>query len=490
MTQSPPVREVRPPIQRTAARADLIAAGAAGGLVVAAWAVGSWLTAHGADVYAPTPPLYAGYAPHVGPGSLPALVLAVLVALRGPELAARLAWRPLLAVGYLASVAWTTFLALVDGWRTGIAGRLTVPTEYLHEVPGVTDIGVLLRTFTTRILAFGPHSFTTHVAAHPPGALLVFVGLDRIGLGGGGPAGVLCILVGASTPVAVALTLRALGGAPLARAGLPFLVLAPAAVWVGVSADGLFAGVLAWGVALLALGAAGRRDGARWVGWSLAGGLLLGGCLYLSYGLVLGGLFPLVVLALTRRIAPIAVATGAAGAVAGAFTAAGFWWPTGYQLTKILYGQPLQLGTERPYGYWVWAAPAALAIAVGPATVAGLRRLVASVPIASGPTALGAAASASAASGPTVSEPGPTAPAATRDRGLVALVLLGAAALTAVLLADVSGLSRGEVERIWLPWAFWLVAATALLPGRHASRWLLAQAVVALAVNHLLVPPW
>jgi hypothetical protein len=70
------------------------------------------------------------------------------------------------------------------------------------------------------------------------------------------------------------------------------------------------------------------------------------------------------------------------------------------------------------------------------------------------------------------------------------LVLLGAAALTAVLLADVSGLSRGEVERIWLPWAFWLVAATALLPGRHASRWLLAQAVVALAVNHLLVPPW
>lgn len=436
--------------------------------MLVAWAVGSWLTAHGVNVYAPVPPLYAGFAPHAGPGTVPALLVAVLVAVRGPELAGRLRWSPLLLVGYLTSVAWTVALALVDGWQAGIAGRLTTPTEYLHEVPDVTDVGALLHTFTDRILAFQPDSFTTHVAAHPPGALLLFVGLDRIGLGGGGVAGMVCILVGASAPLAVAVALRALRGDKgerWARAALPFGVLAPAAVWVGVSADGLFTGVLAWGVALLA---AGSGDGGGWRARSLAflSGLLLGGCLYLSYGLALAGLFPLAVFALTRRVEPLLVAAAGAGLVVAAFTVAGFWWLDGYQLTKVLYGQPAQLGTERPYGYWVWAAPIALAVAVGPAVVAGLRRLLVSVPVA--------------------------VPNSVRidSDGRVGLVALCGAALTAVLLADLSGLSRGEAERIWLPFAVWLVAAAGLLPARSARWWLFAQAAVALAVNHLLVPPW
>src|SRR2546430_14705 len=83
----------------------------------------------------------------------------------------------------------------------------------------------------------------------PPGALLVFVGLDRVGLGGGIPAALLCVLVGAAAPVAVAVTLRALRDEPAARTALPFLVLFPGAVWLGVSADGLFTGVLATGLA-------------------------------------------------------------------------------------------------------------------------------------------------------------------------------------------------------------------------------------------------
>ena len=52
--------------------------------------------------------------------------------------------------------------------------------------------------------------------------------------------------------------ISALGHRDLARAAIPFLVLFPGAVWVGVSADGLFTGVTATGVALLALGATGR----------------------------------------------------------------------------------------------------------------------------------------------------------------------------------------------------------------------------------------
>jgi hypothetical protein len=63
-----------------------------------------------------------------------------------------------------------------------------------------------------------------------------------------------------------------------------------------------------------------------------------------------------------------------------------------------------------------------------------------------------------------------------------------AAALIAIVLADVSGLSKAEVERIWLPFAVWLVVPCALLP--HERRWLAAQAGLALAVNHLLLTVW
>jgi hypothetical protein len=71
-----------------------------------------------------------------------------------------------------------------------------------------------------------------------------------------------------------------------------------------------------------------------------------------------------------------------------------------------------------------------------------------------------------------------------------ALVLLCAAAALAVLVADLSGMSKAEVERIWLPFAVWLVAAAGLLPARQARWWLAAQAVLALAVNHLLLTTW
>src|SRR5439155_14248166 len=134
------------------------------------------------------------------------------------------------------------------------------------------------RTFSDHIFTEQAAFWTTHVGAHPPGALLVFVMLDRIGLSGGGPAGLLVILVGSSAGPAVAVCARALGAEASARAALPYLVLFPGAVWVGVSADGMFAAVLAWGVALLAVGASGRGHRADMA--SIGGGLLLGYTLY------------------------------------------------------------------------------------------------------------------------------------------------------------------------------------------------------------------
>jgi hypothetical protein len=424
---------------------DLAAVPAAALVVVLAAVVGRALLTAGVDIFLPFPPLLAEWLPHAGPGTPVAVVVAVLVVTHGPGLADRLAWRPLLGAGYAATVAWIGALALVDGWRRGVVERLTSSQEYLHDVPRVTDVAAMLRTFADHILTDRPGFWTTHVGAHPPGALLTFVWLDRLGLGGGGPAGLFVVLVGASAPVAVAVAVRALGAEEVARRALPFGVLLPGAVWVGVSADGMFAGVLAWGVALLAVGAAGRGPRADLA--ALTAGVLLGWCLYLSYGLVLGGLLPLAVLAFTRNVRAAVLAAVGTLAVVGAFTASGFWWFTGFERVQVIYAA--SIAATRPYTYFVWANLAALLFALGPAVVAAARR---------------------AAALPT------------------GVALMAGAGLAAILLADVSGMSKGEVERIWLPFAVWLVIPCALLP--RARYWLAAQAGLALAVNHLLLTVW
>lgn len=423
----------------------LIVAGIA--LVVAAAVEGRRLLAEGVDLFLGFPPLLAVWDPHVGPGTVPAVAVAAAVVLQGPALATRLPWRPLLLAATAAATAWTAALALVDGWDTGVAARLTSDQEYLHDVPRVGDVGAMVATFADRILTDQPGHWSTHVGAHPPGAFLVFVWLDRSGLGGGGPAGVFCIVVGASAVAALAVTLHALGAEEQARAMLPFAVLFPGAVWIGVSADGMFAGVLAWGVALLAVGAA--RDGPRADLAALAGGLLLGATLFLSYGLVLGALPALAVLALTRRARPLMVAAAGVGAVVVAFAAAGFWWWTGFERVQVIYAASIALA--RPYGYFVWANLAAVLFVVGPAVLAGLRRL---------------------GDAPRV------------------VAALAAAGVLAILVADVSGLSKGEVERIWLPFAVWTMIATAQLPRGQVRGWLAGQAGLALAVNHLLLTVW
>jgi hypothetical protein len=425
-------------------RADVAVLGVEAALVAAAVVVGAVLNGRGARLWADAAPLFAVWRPHAGWGTPAALAVAAAVVWRGVDVARRASWGPLLVLGYVAAVAWTLSLALIDGWSGGLAERLTPQAEYLTEVPRVTDIGAMLSGFTDRILDFRAGSWSTHTAGHPPGALLVFVVLERVGLGGGGPAAIACVLAGATVTVSVPLALRSLGAEEAARAALPFLVLFPGAVWIGASADAVFAGVVAAGLALLAA----RR-------WWLAplGGLLLGFALYLSYGFVLVGPLALAVLPLRARHRAAALAGGAAGvaAVVAAFTVAGFWWLDGYRLVVERYYQGW--AADRPYAYWVWANLAALVLCAGPAVGPALRRTV-----------------ASARRGPAW--------------------WLPAAAAVAILAADLSGLSKAEVERIWLPFAVWLMVATAALPQRNRRGWLAAQAATALAVNHLLWTWW
>ncbi|MGW3993894.1 hypothetical protein ACWEF6_10430 [Amycolatopsis sp. NPDC004772] len=452
----PPAREPEAPV--TGRRADLLAVAAAAVLVATATAVGLYYNRphSGVIIFVSAPPLFADWLPHVGPGSVFAVLIAIAVVLHGPTLTARLPWRRALAAGYLASLAWIFSLTMVDGWDRGFAGHLTIPQEYLHEVPGITDIPRMLREFSSRILDFQPHSWTTHVSGHPPGATLVFVWLDRLGLHGGAWAATAVVLAGSLVAVAVPATVALLGRPEAARTVLPFAVLTPGAVWIGVSADGLFAGVTATGLALLALSATGFAHGRRYaVPAGLAAGVLLGFGIFLSYGLVLLGVLAVAVAVLGRQWRSAALAIVAALAVVGVFAWAGFWWLDGYHLVVERYYQGVAL--VRPYSYWVWADLAAVVVALGPAVVAAVRRGVASPRRA------------------LLTDP---------------VLLLGLAALAAILFADVSGLSKAETERIWLPFGVWLLPMTALLPRPGRRWWLAAQAATALAVNHLLLTGW
>lgn len=441
-------------------RRDLYAAGAAVLLVTAAALVGHHIQGTRHTLFVNWPPLLASWDPHLGPGTPAAVLAAAAIVAYGPALAARLPWRSLLAAAWAAATGWIVSLALVDGWQRGIADRLTTPHEYLQVIDRFDDIPAALRDFTQHILLQSPDNWPAHVAGHPPAATITFVLLDRIGLRGGGWAGMWCITVGATACVAVLVAIRALADETLARRAAPFLVLAPAAVWMGTSADAYFAAVAAWAVSLLAL-AVTRRS--LW--WAGASGLLFGLTCCLSYGLTLVALIAAAVLVLGRdgirgRPALLAPLLAGLAVVPVLFTLAGFDWWEAYHLLITRYYQGV--GGIRPYGYWVWANLACTVLITGLATAAGLRRTGAALLRHRGDT------------------PGRAADAR--------LALLVSAALLALLVADLSGMSKAETERIWLPFAAWLLPACAFLTNPRA--WLTAQAMLALLLNHLLHTGW
>jgi hypothetical protein len=406
--------------------------------------------------FAGTAPIFGWWEAHVGWGTVPAIVIAVAVVLAGQSVAARLPWRAVPLATWATSAAWAFSLAMIDGWERGFAGRLTARHEYLRQVPTIDDIPETVRTFASRILDYQPDSWITHVSGHPPGALLTFVWLDRIGLGGGGWAGMLCLLVGSSAAAAIVVAVRALADESTARLAAPFLAVAPTAIWIAVSADGYFAGVAAWGIALLALAARGRARVP--VVAATAAGLLLGWAIFLNYGLGLIALVAVAVLIaapdLRSALRALVPAVVAALVVVGVFAAAGFWWFDGYHLVQERYWQGIAL--DRPFRYWVWGNLAAVVCAVGLGTVAGIGRVL--------------------------------DVAAIKRRSGLHLVVIGA--LLAIACADLSMLSKAEVERIWLPFTVWLVAATALLPPRSHRWWLALNVIGALVLNHLIFTNW
>ncbi len=400
---------------------------------------------------AETAPILGSWLPHRNWSTVCAVAVAVAVVWWGPSLARRVPWKRLLVGAWLTALAWTMSLALIDGPVRGFAGHMA-GNGYLAMIPPRGSVSALLHGFAARIPLTSHAPWDLSIAGDPPGALLTFFGLDRAGLGGPTWAATLCVVVGTSSVVAVLITVRALSGEATARRVAPFVALAPLAVWVGVSADAYFAGVAAWGLTLLALAATRATRFPSAV--SVAAGVVLGCAVYLDYGSILVAVPALAILVISRNPRPlIGTAAGALG-VAGLFTTMGFWWFDGLTLVRQRYWAGI--ASARPFSYWVWANLASLTCAIGLAAATGLRRAFDI--------------------------------RALRSRSGLHVLLVAFVAV--VVAADLSGLSKAETERIWLPFAVWLVAAPALLP-RGSHRFCLAlQALGALLINSLLLTTW
>lgn len=382
---------------------------------------------------------------------VPAAVFALVVAAVFPPVARRLSWGPLSAAAFGLAMAWAVLLRFWDGHRS-LGSSISRPHEYLPALAAVgDDPGRFLQTYADEVAA---RDLPVHVNGHPPLMVLAFWAWDRIGLSGETWAAMLVIGAGSSAVVAVALTLRALGDDSSARAALPFLVLAPFAITIATSADAFFLGVGAWAAAALAWGV--RRGSTLLL---LLGGLLAGALPYLSYGLLpLGAVLLAAVVMAWRRphaaLRPTAVSGFVVGllAVPLLLTLGGFWWPDGVAATHRAW--ELGRGDDRPYGYSLLANFAVLGVLVGPATaVAALRR----------------------------------------PRVVPAMIAL--AALVGVAALAVSGVTRLEVERIWLPYAPWMVAVCAVLATGHrglgsARGWLLVNALCALVFQAFVLDTW
>lgn len=447
-------------VRRAFPVAEWVAVALVVGLVVLAFSaepLGMW----DGDVHQWLPPMSAHRDPELHGWLVLAVAVAVATVAYGPGLAANLPWGRLVGLTWVVGAVWGFGLAIGRGWQEGIVAPLASDDEYLVDVPRAHEMGVgrVLHDYTDYILLASDDNWVTHDSGHPPLPLLFYTGLDRIGLGGSQASGLVTAVLGSTVVVAVLVALRVLGDEGRARTSAPFLALSPLVIWIWISADGMFAAVVGLGIAVLAL-AATSPPTRRAAVLAVAAGLVLGVGLFLSYGLVLMAPLAVGVLVAARRWQPLPLAVVAALAVVGAFALTGFWWYEAQQLLVIRYYEGK--GLDRQYGYWWWGNLAAAAVTLGPAVWAACGTALAR----------------------TVRRPGASV------LGRSGAGWLAAGAAVAIAVADLSQLSKSEVERIWLPFMVWLVPLTAWLRTEHRRCWLALQAAWALGVCVVFRTTW
>ena len=428
------------PVPRRFPVAESVAVVLVGTLIVLAFGAESWGW-FGGDVYQWLPPLSAHRETEWhGWLALP-VALAVATVAYGPRLAETLPWGRLVGLTWVVGVGWGLGLALGRGYQEGIVAPLASEDEYLVDVPRVDGFGDLLRTYTDYILLAVDDQWTTHNSGHPPLPLIVlhrarpgrarrFGGQrpgdrpDRVDRRGGRAGRAACRRRRGAGPGG-----RAVPGAEPARD-------------LGVDLGGRHVrrgrGVRA---SRCSPSSAVAPSGARSAALAVAAGLVLGTGIFLSYGLLLMGPIALGVLVAART-----VATAAAGRARRAGGGRGV-----RRAGLLVVRGPAAAGAALLRGQGL--RPALRLLGVGQPRRRG--RSPSDLPCGRRP------ARRSRGCG------GEGRRAVTAGRSGAGWLATGAA--VAIVAADVSGLSKSEVERIWLPFLFWLVPAHRVAAARPAA---------------------
>jgi hypothetical protein len=411
-------------------------------VLVVLW--GRWLAAD-EDIGVGAPPFHGTYDWLLKADLAVPVGAALALFFLAPPLFRRMPSRLVALSAGLVSVGWALALQRADD--KSLTDPLTTGYDYLAGVSDVRTPGEYLRTFTERL----PH-YPTHVRGHPPGTVLIAWALKELGQPGPTPFLLVILTAWVLGVAAVLMALRAVAEEEAARrAALP-VALAPGVVWVATSVDALFVGVSAVALALVVV-ALTKAPSLRADALALVGGAIFGGAMLLTYGAVLLVFVPLAVAFQRQRVRPLVAAAAGGAAVLGGVAAAGFWWLDGLTAVRSEYDKGL--ASDRPYSYFVIANLAVFAVACGPALSAGISAVH---------------------------------PRVWQSR----LWVLALGALVCVLVADLSGLSKAETERIWLPFVPWALTIVATTDERAVHlRWLVAgQVVCAIVVQLFLRSAW
>jgi len=413
----------------------------AGVVVVATVVTGTVIRQTVGGLGTASPPFVMSWEPDA---NLPWALLAVVLA-AGASWAAPWLVRP---GNPLAPAAWLGALTLLTllpglvlgasrngtlGWREIFLltadGSFEAKNEYLSGLPALSyGPGYFLDRFAELV-----PSLPVNVAGHPPALMLI---IDALQITSAGGLAALCIAAAVLTPALTYTLARALGMAvPRARVAGVLAALSPMLLLLGVtSADAIFMAVGAAAAILLV----SQRPVLR-----AAGCAALAVAALFSWALLAIGAWAAVAVLVRegpRRALVLAAGCGVAVlALDGGLALLAGYDPIGaLRATEAYYRN--SVASRRPYAFWLFGSPVAFAVALGLPITAGVmvaaqRRVPAAVALA---------------------------------------VVIG--------VASVAGFTKGETERIWLPFVpLACVAAAAVLePGRLrlVAPLLAAQAVV------------
>lgn len=407
----------------------------------------TWLAVEGgARLGTASAPFLGRYRFEISPLSLvaPAIAAGVLfAAVRGRFDTAP--WWKVRIGSALGLFAWALSLAVVDG-LAGLTRSLT-PDSFLGDVNEVGDDPIsYLRTFTDR-----SDEHTAATRGHPPAPVLLLWALQRLGVNDSFGLALLVTGFAALSAPLILSAVRDVSGEAPARNFAPVLILAPYAVWIAVSMDGV---VLTIAAAMTVAGLrATRHKGWAAAGWAILAGLLLGVAALFSYAAAWLGL-SIIGIYFARRRAALNLFSGL-GALAPVLlaSAVGFTWTDGLSTAYADFARHIE--PSRSALWWGPISICALLLAAGPPLYASIRKLR--------------------------NTPGWP-------------FLMGAA--SAVLFSIASGFARGGIEHAWLPFFPWLTVA-AIAPDEQGGQpvgspvlLVAVGALTAIVIEAVLLTPW